>query len=85
MRFLFAIGPSGVLFALAPASAQAEDVPLPDPITPTGTLMEANTSAPRISGDRVSYTDQPIYNVRSSYPAKLGPPPQMVETIARDG
>ncbi len=40
MRFLFAIGPAGVLFIREPARAQAKDSPLRTPTTPTGTLED---------------------------------------------
>ncbi len=90
MRFLFAIGPSGVLFVLAPARAQSEAVALPDPITPTEMLIDVKSGtggqgAPSVSRDWSSYADQPTYNIRSGYPTKLGPQPQVVETIARSG
>ncbi len=90
MKFFFAIGPSGVLLVLAPAKAQAKAVTLPDPITPTEMLIDVKSGpggqdAPSVSRDWSSYNDQTTYDIRSGYPTKLGPPRQVVETIARSG
>ncbi len=74
MKVLFAIGPAGVLLVLAPAKAQAKEIHIPAPFTPTETLIDVNTRAssqidPHLSGDWGSYTDQPGYSVRSGYTA----------------